>query len=57
MSGYSALCLEGPNPYIEVLKDKGAEFVVPFFSGSCSLALNLSLQSHQMTPFFTQNEN
>ena len=37
--------------------DSGAEFVVPFFSGSRSLALKLSSKSHQMTPFFFQNED
>ena len=33
------------------------EFVVSFFSGSCSLALKSSLKSHQMTPFSIQNED
>ena len=36
---------------------RGAEIVVPFFSGSRSLALKSSLKSHQMTPFFIQNED
>ena len=31
-----------------------AEFVVPFFSRSRSLALKLSLKSHQMTTFLAQ---
>ena len=35
----------------------GAKFVVPFFSGSRSLALKLLLKSHQMTLFFIQNED
>ena len=34
----------------------GAEFVVPFFSSSWPLALKMSLQSHQMTSFFIQDE-
>ena len=34
----------------------GAEFVVPFSSRSCSLALKVSLKSHQMAPFFVQKE-
>ena len=37
--------------------DMGMEFVVSFFSGSCSLALKSSLKSHQMTPFSIQNED
>ena len=30
--------------------------MVPFLSGSCSLALKSTLKSHQMTPFFIQDE-
>ena len=35
---------------------QGAAFEVPFFSGSRSLALKLSLKSHQMTNFFIGND-
>ena len=35
--------------------DKRAEFVIPFFSCSRSLALKSLLKDHQTTPFFIQN--
>ena len=34
----------------------GAEFVVPFSSSSCSLALKSAWKSQEMTPFFVQKE-
>ena len=36
---------------------QGAEFLVLFSSRSCSLALKLSLKSHQMTTFFVQKRS
>ena len=39
---------------IIILSVLGAEFVAPFSSRSCSLALKSSLKSHQMTIFLVQ---
>ena len=41
---------------IIILSVLGAEFVAPFSSRSCSLALKLSLKSHYITTFFVQND-
>ena len=49
---------EESSQILEVLRGRlGAGFVVPFFSDSRSLAIKSSLKSHQMTPFFIQNED
>ena len=41
---------------LKITIDYGAEFMVPFFSGSRSIALKSSLKSHQMTTCFVQND-
>ena len=56
LSSYYSLKLCCEN--YSIRDNHGTEFVVPFFSGSCCLTtLKLSSKSHQMTPFFIQNED